>query len=473
MFFSKKKTKKNIYLFNTKGRSKQLFEPIKEGHVKMYSCGPTVYDHPQIGNYRSYVLSDTIRRAFEYAGYQVKQVINVTDFGHLVGDADDTEDKMLLALRREKKALTMENMLALATKYLDIFSKSLDALNIKAPHVLPRASEHVPGMIAYVETLLHKGYAYTTSDGVYFDTSKFEAYGELGGSVSEEHSRTGVSSEKKNPADFALWKFNEKLGWDAPWGKGFPGWHIECTAMSTEYLGKTFDIHTGGIDHIAIHHNNEIAQAESANGKPPARFWLHNEFITISGKRIGKSEGNAITLAELTERGIDPLAYRYWLLTGHYRQNVNFTWKAVEAAQTAWRRARKSVNALEGEGKIDEKYKNKFEEVIFDDFNTPEAIAVLWELLKDTEISDSSKRATALSFDVVLGIGLGEEGEEVSSEVHISDLTEELKTLVEKREKARKEKDFAEADKLRDALLEAGYTVEDGANGPMLQKVAK
>ena len=285
MLFFKKKPEATITLFNTKGREKQVFEPLTAGRVKMYSCGPTVYDYVHIGNLRAFLLSDIIRRTFEYAGYQVTQVMNITDFGHLVGDGDEGEDKMSLALKREGKPITMENMLALASMYAAAFKEDIAAFNIRTPQYLPRASEHVRGMVAYIETLLHKGYAYQISDGIYFDTAKWPEYGALGGSASEKHSRIGVSGEKHDPRDFALWKFSRDMGWEAPWGRGFPGWHIECTAMSTRYLGKTFDIHTGGIDHIPVHHNNEIAQAEAANAKPYARYWLHNEFITIDNAR--------------------------------------------------------------------------------------------------------------------------------------------------------------------------------------------
>jgi len=485
MLFFKKKPTSGILVFNTKGREKQLFEPIKSGVVKMYSCGPTVYDYVHIGNLRAYVFSDIVRRTFEYAGYKVTQVMNITDFGHLVGDADDTEDKMLLALKREGKTVSMENMFAIARQYEEAFKEDIAMMNIKMPNAMPRASEHVRGMIAYVETLLHKDCAYKTSDGVYFDTSKWPEYGVLGGSSSEEHSRVGVSSEKKNPRDFALWKFNSEMGWEAPWGKGFPGWHIECTAMSTQYLGKSFDIHTGGIDHIAIHHNNEMAQAEAANNKPYARYWLHNEFITLDAKRIGKSEGNAITLRQLTDKGISALSYRYWLLTGHYRQGMNFTWDAVKAGQTALQRAQKTFAdlpapclrtqeaGLKGAGIADKEYKKKFDAAIFDDFNTPEAIAVLWELLRDTSVDDGVKRATILEFDKVLGLGFAAaRGRIKSSKVSVvNEAPDEVQQMLEGREGARAQKDFAKADELRDQIHAAGYAIEDGSEGPILKKL--
>ncbi|MEK9177422.1 MAG: cysteine--tRNA ligase, partial [Patescibacteria group bacterium] len=328
-----------IVLYNTLGKKKEEFAPLSGRNVKMYTCGPTVYDYAQIGNLRSYIFADVLRRVIEYRGHEVKQVMNITDFGHLVADADEGEDKMTLALKREGLALTLENMKIVGERYAQAFFEDLKKLNIETPFAFPRASEHIAEQIAYIATLMDKGYAYRTSQGVYFDVKKFPKYGILGGSASPEHSRIGVSAEKHDSRDFTLWKSDASLGWDSPWGKGFPGWHIECTAMSTKYLGKSFDIHTGGIDHITIHHNNEIAQAEAATGKPLARYWLHGAFLTVEGKRIGKSEGNAIRLYQLEERGIPPLAYRYLILTGHYRQTMNFTWDAAGAAKAARERA--------------------------------------------------------------------------------------------------------------------------------------
>lgn len=467
-----------ITLHNTASKKNDLFQPIKAGVMKMYSCGPTVYNYIHIGNLRAFLLSDIIRRTFEYAGYKVTQVMNITDFGHLVGDADDTEDKMLLGLKREGLEPTMDNMYLLASRYADAFKEDIAAMNIKTPQAMPRASEHVKGMIAYIEVLMHKGYAYKTSDGVYFDVAKFPAYGALGGTStlqSASHSRIGENSEKHDPRDFALWKFNPDMGWDAPWGKGFPGWHIECTAMSTQYLGKTFDIHTGGIDHIAIHHNNEMAQAEAANGKTYAHYWLHSEFITIDNTKLSKSLGNEIVLRQLRDRGISPLAYRYWLLTGHYRQSMNFTWEAVEAAQTALYRALRIFADLRGSGTVVPAYQQKFKDAIFDDLDTPKAIAILWELLKDESVSAGDKRATILDFDRVLGVGFSltdaERGVIGSQVVGKSDVPADIQALVDEREVARKARDFAEADRLREALRQKGFVVEDTPTGPSLSRV--
>jgi cysteinyl-tRNA synthetase len=471
--FWKKKPKAQITLFNTLGRKKEVFEPLKGGHVKMYSCGPTVYDYAHVGNLRAAVFPDLVRRTLEYAGYKVAQVMNITDFGHLTSDADEGEDKMTLALKREGKELTMENMFAVAGFYAEAFKKDISALNVETPRVMPRASEHVNGMIAYIKTLLEKGYAYKTSDGVYFDVQKFPAYGVLGGSASHEHSRIGANSEKHDPRDFALWKLNPSMGWDAPWGKGFPGWHIECTAMSTRYLGTTFDIHTGGIDHIPIHHTNEIAQSEAANGKPYARYWMHNEFITIDSTKLSKSLGNTITLRQLIDRGIHPLSYRYWLLTGHYRQAVNFTWEAVQAAQTARERALRVFAdlpqgpTLEQDPKVGP-YLQRFADRIYDDLNTPEAVAVMWELIKDEKVAPGVKRATLLDFDRVLAIGFSSPQE--TSKVAVSQVPEEVRALATKREIARKAGDWATADTVRAEIEKSGYLVEDTAKGSILKK---
>ncbi|MDE2079426.1 MAG: cysteine--tRNA ligase [Patescibacteria group bacterium] len=481
-FFGKKKAPTGIFFYNTLGHEKQKFEPLRDRYVKMYTCGPTVYDYAHIGNLRAYIFADSVRRVLEYRGYDVKQVMNITDFGHLVGDGDEGEDKMTAGLKREGLAPTLANMHELGTRYMDAFVEDLKALNIELPFVMPRASEHIPDQIAYVETLLNKGYAYKTSDGIYFDVEKFPAYGALGGvSASEEHSRVGVSAEKHDPRDFALWKFDEKVGWDAPWGKGFPGWHIECVAMSTRHLGKTFDIHTGGIDHIAIHHNNEIAEAAAANSKPLARFWMHGAFITVEGKRIGKSEGNAIRLYQLEERGVSALAYRYLCLTAHYRQTMNFTWESAESAQTALKRAQRFYADLSSgphaarPGKISEKYRAAFEAAIDDDLNTPAAIAVMWDLIKDDAVPPSDKRETLLDFDRVLGIGFRplqyrSDAAERLAVVSGSDVPGDVQTLLDEREAARTAGEWAKADELREKIYAEGFSVEDTESGPVLRR---
>lgn len=468
-----------VVLYNTLTKSKQEFKALQGKRVGMYTCGPTVYDYVHVGNLRAYVFADVLRRTLEYAGYEVKQIVNITDVGHLSSDSDDGEDKMTAGLKREGKELNLENMKALAETYASAFIEDMKSLNMELPFGFPRASEHVSEQIAFISSLLQKGYAYKTSDGMYFNTAKFPRYGALGlpaeahASVENGHSRIGANPEKHDQRDFALWKFNDALGWDAPWGKGFPGWHIECTAMATKYLGKSFDVHTGGIDHIAIHHNNEIAQAEAVSGKQYVQYWLHGAFISVEGKRIGKSEGNAIMLYQLQERGISPIAYRYLLLTTHYRSPMNFTWNSLEGAQTALQRAQRIFADLPSGGRISPLYRERFEACINDDLNTAEAIALMWEMLKDDTLSPPDKRATLLDFDRVLGLGFGKlgKGDKGTLQViEIKDLPKEIESIVEKREEARKSKDWEEADTLRDSLKEKGFDIEDGSDGPIVRK---
>jgi len=475
-FFNTSLKRTPVVFFNTLTKKKEPFTPLSGQTVKMYTCGPTVYDYAHIGNFRSYVFADVIKRILEYRGYAVKHIINITDVGHLSSDADEGEDKMSAGLRREGKEPTLENMKILGERYANLFIEDLKELNVELPFSFPRASDHVNEQIAYIRSLLEKGYAYQGESGVYFDTQKFPRYGILGGSASAEHSRIGVNKEKHDSKDFILWKKDASLGWDAPWGKGFPGWHIECTAMATKYLGKTFDIHTGGVDHIPVHHNNEIAQAESATGRPFARYWLHGEFITIDGKRIGKSEGNAIRLYQLKERNVSPLAYRYLLLGTHYRQSMNFTWESLEAAETTLYKALRIFADFPTGGTINTAYRSRFDAAINDDANTPEALALLWEIIKDDSVSPKDKRATMLDFDRVLGIGFGNFTDRDDLEkllvVPPQNLSEEVADIVKKRERARKKKDWIEADRLRDELKDKGFSIEDTEKGPEIRKNA-
>jgi cysteinyl-tRNA synthetase len=473
-FFRKAVPESPIVVFNSLTKRKEAFVSVKGKNVGMYTCGPTVYGPAHIGNLRAYVFADVLKRTLEYAGYEVKHVMNITDVGHLVGDGDLGEDKMTAGLKREGLELTLKNMLAMGSRYANLFVEDLQALNIELPFVFPKASEHIGEQIAVIQALLDKEYAYKTSDGIYFDTKKFPHYGVLGGSASAEHSRIGVNEEKHDARDFSLWKFNEKSGWDAPWGKGFPGWHIECTAMSMKYLGKSFDIHTGGVDHIAIHHNNEIAQSEAATGKPFVRYFMHGEFLTIDGQKISKSLGNTITLSQLKDRGVAPLAYRYWLLTGHYRQQLNFTWEAVEASERALYRVLRIFSDLSGDGLILPAYRNRFIAAVRDDLNTAEALAVMWDLLKDETVMGGDKRATLIDFDRVLGIGfqsaaLRHEMEKLRV-VSENELPEEVHRLVQSREKAREMGNWSDADRLRDEILALGYAIEDTRNGPALRQ---
>lgn len=475
-WFRKKTERPAIQFFNTLTKKKELFVPLSGGRtVKMYTCGPTVYDYAHIGNLRSFVFADIIKRILMYRGYSVKHVINITDVGHLAGDSDQGEDKMTSALHREGKTLSLENMKALGEVYAETFIEDVKLLNITLPFLFPRASDHIQEQIAFVKTLIEKGYAYEGSEAVYFDTTKFASYGALGGSASAEHSRIGISNEKRTPRDFTLWKKDAHLGWESPWGKGFPGWHIECTAMSIKYLGKSFDIHTGGVDHIPVHHNNEIAQSEAATGRQFVRYWLHGEFISVDGRRIGKSEGNAIRLYQLIERGISPLAYRYLLLGTHYRQQMNFTWGSLEAAHTTLYRALRMFADLPDGGSVDGKYRARFEALIDDDANTPEALALLWELLKDDSIPPGNKRATILDFDRVLGLGFGQSlhrgAFEKLSPIKQNELPETVAALVRAREEARQGKQWAEADRLREELSSEGFSVEDTKEGPRVHRI--
>lgn len=453
-----------LSLFNTLSKTKESFSPAQGNTARMYNCGPTVYDRAHIGNLRAYVFSDTLRRTLAYAGHDVQQVMNITDVGHLSSDADSGEDKMTKGLKREGLPMTLEGMKELAERYTKLFEEDLAALNIIHPDVLPRATEHIPEQIALITQLEEKGFTYAIEgDGVYFDTSKDPHYGKLGGLTPLSDTRADTdSSHKRGPRDFALWKFNAELGWESPWGKGFPGWHIECSAMSMKYLGETFDIHTGGIDHIPVHHNNEIAQSENATGKPFAHFWLHGAFLTIDEAKVAKSAGNALTLSALFEHDISPLAYRYWLLTAHYRSPINFSWEALGGAQTAFEKLRARVHEMPDGGKTDTAYDAEFRLAVEDDLNTPQAISLVWDLLRDDEITDADKKAAILAWDAVLGLKLGEKEDIV--------VPDDVKELLHRRELAREAKHWDMADTLRREIEEKGFVVKDTPEG---QKILK
>ncbi len=393
-----------LKLYNTLSGKLEEFKPIDPGKVGMYHCGPTVYDYVHIGNLRSFLLADTLRRTFSYLGFEVRQVMNITDVG-IGGNNDEGEDKIVQGLKREGKEITMENMKGLTEFYAERFKEDIGKMNIKTPDVFPKASEHIDEQVEMIKVLEEKDFTYKTSDGIYFDTSKDPNYGRLGKLGKDAESRV-VNSEKRNSRDFALWKFNSDLGFQSPWGQGFPGWHLECSAMSRKYLGDTFDIHTGGIDLAPVHHNNEIAQSENACGCELAHYWLHNEFVNISGAKMAKSEGNHLTLKILEEKGFSPLSYRYFLLLSHYRTPTNFTWEALEAAQNAFNKIKKLVDSWPDGGRVDEAYKAKFVEKIENDLNTAQALAILWTLAKDKEVKPEDKKATAQDFCKVFGLGL-------------------------------------------------------------------
>ncbi|MEK7108893.1 MAG: cysteine--tRNA ligase [Patescibacteria group bacterium] len=471
MIFSlfKSKSKKGLpalRLHNTLSGRLEEFVPLGK-EIKMYNCGPTVYDYVHIGNLRSYVFADTIRRTLDAWGYTVKQVINITDFGHLVSDADEGDDKMTKGLQREGLDPTMENMRILAERYTKAFLHDIELVGVDTARVeFPRASAYIEEQIALIKTLEQKGYAYRLSDGVYFDTSRFPNYGKLGHrdiAAQKEGARLEQNKEKRNPSDFVLWKSDSKLGWQSPWDLGFPGWHIECTAMIFKLLGKQIDIHTGGIDHVSIHHNNEIAQAEAVTGKKFVRYWMHGEFITVENRRVGKSQGNAILLSSLTDRGMFARALRYWYLTGHYLQPMNFTWEALEGANAALVRLAKVHNEAP-DGEPDEKFLQLFYGAVANDLNTPQALALVWENIKNLN------KATLAEADKILGLGLAQVKPAQKLQVARDELSEGVRALLDTREAARQKKDFQKADEIRGEIESAGYTLKDTPEGPYITK---
>ena len=468
-----------LRLYNTLTRKIEEFKPLDSPKVGMYSCGPTVYDYPSIGNWRTMVLSDLLRRILEYNDYQVTSVMNATDVGHLsgdnLGDADVGEDRIEKGARKEGKTVW-----ELAQFYLDDFLKTRDWLNIKPPTHFVRATEHIPEQIELVRKLLDKGPAYETKTGVFFDVSKQQSYGKLTGQKLTEKKiavREEVEEDKnkRHPADFVLWfktvgKFaDHSMRWNSPWGEGFPGWHIECSAMSMKYLGESFDIHAGGIDLIPIHHTNEIAQSEGATGKQFVRFWVHSGFLLVDGGRMGKSLGNAYTLYDIKDKGFGPLSLRYLYLTAHYRTELNFTWQALEQAENSLNNLRDKVVRLQeksqGENlKVDigcAGYEQEFERAINDNLNIPEALAVTWRMVDDPEMKAKAILTSLFRFDKVLGLGL-----EKVSKIEKLEIPEEVLTLMMAREKLRIEKNFKESDALRGKIRKLGFDIEDTPQGP-------
>ncbi len=469
-----------LAFYNTLTKKIEVFKPIEAAHARIYHCGPTVYNYAHIGNLRSYVFADTLRRALELSGFAVKQVINITDIGHLASDADDGDDKMVKALQREGKPMTLEAMREVANFYKDAYVADLKTLRIMLPQEMPFASDNIPEDIEIIERLEKKGYAYVTSDGIYFDTKKMKDYGKLTGLTKEKgeaaaentsalESRIGENSEKHSPRDFALWKFSKKhdgennteknsgIGFESPWGVGFPGWHIECSAMSRKFLGQPFDIHTGGIDHIPIHHTNEIAQSECAYGEPLANVWLHNGFLNIDGEKVSKSLGNDIYLADVVKIARAE-SYRLWLLMAHYRSPINFTYDALRAADTALTTLYEAFIALpKAEVDPDPTYKTSFIEAVENDLDTSKAVATLFAVFKDEELDPGIKRTTILFFDRILGLGF--------SELPVIEVPSHVKLLTLERDKARIDKDFAKADELRKEIEKEGFTVRDSKEG--------
>lgn len=470
-----------VFFFNTKTKKKELFSALLPPRVRMYNCGPTVYAAAHIGNLRSYVFADTLRRILIEAGFEVDQVINITDVGHLNSDSDEGQDKIEEGAK--KAGLSAQEI---ARKYTQLFLDDLMTLNVDTEGIsFPRATDHIPEQIALIKTLEEKGYTYKTTDGIYFDSSRFKNYGALGGvdiSGLKEGARIEKNPEKKHLTDFALWKFSpagvtRQQEWPSPWGTGFPGWHIECSAMSMKYLGPTLDIHTGGIDHIPIHHNNEIAQSEAVTGRTFSRFWLHHEHLMIEGRKISKSLGNTVSLLQIEDKQIPPLAYRYFLLTGHYRTQMNFTWEALAGSAAALFRLRKyfveTLSSSSG-GTPDETILTKFRERMNDDVDSPRAISILWETVKNDALDLKTKRATILAMDAWLGLGLLESDEilEEMKSVAIDDPAVPLtiRTLVEEREAARAQKNWQHADQLRVTIEKEGFNLIDTLEGVRLEK---
>ncbi len=466
-----------LQLFNTESRTLETFTSLYGHKVLMYSCGPTVYDYIHIGNLRAFVLTDILKRTLEYNHYQVKNTINLTDFGHLTDDGDAGEDKMMKGLKREGKPVTLAAMRELSDFFINAFYEDLGNLRILPPTTFSRASDYISEQIALIKTLEEKGYTYETSDGLYFDISKFPSYGRLG-KINLDELKTGArveeNTEKKHPADFCVWKKGE-LGWDSRWGKGFPGWHIECSAMAIATLGKQIDIHTGGIDLIGTHHNSEICQSECVTGKVFVKYWLHNEFITIDNTKIGKSLGNAVGLKNLIAAGYTGDDYRYWLLTAHYRSPANFSFDALKAAKQALYRLKRYIyeEYKNVSGKPSADYIKRFHAAINDDLDTPKAIALLWEIIKDDTIEPSAKCATIKHFDKVLAIGLSDELDDGLFKlgvVSVDDTPDEIKQLINEREAARIARNWDESDRLRALINLKGYTIEDGVDGPKVSK---
>ncbi|NSW89767.1 MAG: cysteine--tRNA ligase [Firmicutes bacterium] len=466
-------------IYNTLTRRKEEFCPINDKEVRIYSCGPTVYNYAHIGNLRTYIFMDILRRVLQYEGYKLKHVMNITDVGHLVSDADEGEDKMLKTAREQQKSPW-----EIADYYTKVFFQDIEALNIQKPEIIPKATEHIKEMIEFVEGLVEKGYGYETSDGIYFDIGKFEGYGKLSRINLDEQmagARVEVNEEKKHPADFALWKKAPKehiMQWPSPWGMGYPGWHIECSAMGRKYLGDFFDIHTGGVDHIPIHHENEIAQSEALLGRPAVKYWMHGEFLLVNNGKMSKSLGNTYTISDLRSKGFNPLTFRYFCLNAHYRNKLNFTWDAIKAAQIAYDRLlggalthkkagyeENEVNSADPE--IIDTFKNEFEEAITDDLNIPKAMGVVWNVIR-YEKKSRDLFDLLVDFDRVLGLDIAkaeEKKEEKGEDAEGLELDEEIKELIEQRQQARKEKNWKVADEIRDKLKDMGILLEDTPQG--------
>ena len=509
-----------LKLYNTLSRKTEDFKPIKKGSAGIYACGPTVYNFAHIGNLRAFIFEDILKRTLLYNGYKVKHIMNITDVGHLTSDGDDGEDKIAKGAERENKTA-----LQIAKFYTLAFKKDLKNLNILPPNKFPKATANIKEQIDLIKKLEKKGFTYKTGDGIYFDTSKLPDYGKLA-QLAKQELKAGARvqmGEKKNITDFALWKFSvflphttvipsvaegslkpnemdssmefmprgvvgmtkpqsgkRQMEWPSPWGVGFPGWHIECSAMSVKYLGQPFDIHCGGIDHVSVHHTNEIAQSEAAEGKPLAHYWLHGEFVVLtspkdaaSAEKMSKSAGNFITLASLKEKNINPLAYRYLLLQTHYRKQLTFSWEALQAAQNGLNHLYNIVGSWDKCGPSCSECEQKFLDAINNDLDMPGAMAIMWDLIKNPMYPGSAKRRTILKFDKVLGLGLNKlnHRHEAGSRFGVKKLPAEIQALVAERDGARFSKNWKKSDELRKEIETMGYAVEDTKDGTRINKV--
>ena len=463
-----------LRLYNTLTKKKEEFVPIdKENNiVTIYTCGPTVYNYAHIGNMRTYIFMDTLRKVLKYNGYKLNHVMNITDVGHLTSDADEGEDKMSKSAREQNKSVY-----EIAKIYTEAFFKDIHRLNISEPEHTVKATDHIKDMEEYVKEIMKNGYAYETSKGIYFDTSKLPTYGELSRIKIDNQkagARVDVDKEKKNPLDFALWIKAPKehiMKWDSFAGLCYPGWHIECSAMSRKYLGEKFDIHTGGVDHIPIHHENEIAQSKGATGKNPANIWMHVEFLLIDNGKMSKSLHNVYTLDDLEKRGIEPLAYRYFTYTSHYRNKLNFTWDGIKSCQVSLDRLRELVNSHKGlnndiKEELLKDFENRFMEAINDDLNMPVAISIVWELAKYS-VKSNKIYELIMKFDSILSLDLNK----VKKDNKNVEVPNEILELLEQRKKARESKDYALSDTLRDKIKEKGYIVKDTKEGQEIEKV--
>ena len=466
-----------VKLYNTLTKTKEEFKPIDNKEVKIYTCGPTVYSYAHIGNFRTYIFMDNIRRVLKYNGYDLKHVMNITDVGHLESDADEGEDKMEKAARKENK-----NPYEIAKYYESMFFRDIERLNIEKPETIARATEHIPEMIEYVQKLIDNGYAYETSRGIYFDISKLDKYPVLSNRNIDDQiagARVEVDKEKRNPYDFAIWikaPENHIMKWESPWGLSYPGWHLECSTMGRRFLGKEFDIHTGGVDHIPTHHENEIAQSKGATGKIPAHVWMHCEYLQVDGGKMSKSLGNTYTISQLQEKGISPLAFKLFCFTAHYRNKLNFTFEGAYGAQKALERLYDSyIKNANGVDDVDEdiikEYEERFLAYINDDMNMPGAMSVVWEIARNAK--KSIKFADLLlKFDKVLGLDMKNAENYLLEFKHeeSEELPEEIKALVEERKQARAEKNWAKSDEIRDRIISLGYSIKDTKDGIIVKK---